>query len=122
MKYFTMGFAVLALVGAKNGPELIDSAKKDGAVLDEAKKAEDAKANLQARYKDAGNHLDGLIHGSVHREFPEGGVVSGVNDLVQVRSVNLDGDDAIETFQSSADVQALNNEVKLAMAQAESNE
>ena len=71
MKYFTMGFAVLALVGAKNGPELIESAKKDGAVLDEARKAEAAKANIktvedmkQARYKEAGKHIDGLVHGS----------------------------------------------------------
>ena len=96
MKYFTLGFAVLALVGAKNGPELIDAAKKDGAVLDEAKKNEDAKANLAARYNEARNHHDGLIHGSVgNREFPEGGNVGGVNDLVQVANP---GDDVIETF------------------------
>lgn len=56
---------------------------KAGAAADSANKAaadaKKAKDISDARWKAAGNNVDGLVHGSNGAEHPEGGLVGGAN-------------------------------------------
>jgi hypothetical protein len=52
---------------------------KAGAVADAAAAAKKAKDISDARWKAAGNNVDGLVHGSNGAEHPEGGLVGGAN-------------------------------------------
>ena len=56
---------------------------KAGAAADSANKAaadaKKAKDISDARWKAAGNNVDGLYHGSNGAEHPEGGLVGGAN-------------------------------------------
>jgi len=65
---------------------LVEEAVKAGAANDNANKAasdgKKAKDVLDARFNEAGNNVDGLLHGANGKEFPAGGLVGGVNQLV----------------------------------------
>ena len=97
---------------------------KAGAVNDSANKAaadaQKAKDVLEARYKEASNNFDGLLHGANGNEHPEGGLVSGANQLHQKKNQQKLFD--INAFESMDEQEEHQIEVRNARVQAVKNE
>lgn len=75
---------------------------------------------MEARYKEAGKHVDGLLHGPNGAEHPEGGLVSGVNQLIKKNNQQQLFD--INQFENMQEIEEHQAEIRNARVQAVKNE